>query len=1010
MSPVPPTAAPVGPTMSPVSPTATPIRPTAAPADPTSAPAGPTRAPGDPTAAPQATPSDAPTQGPSAPPTAGPSAVPSALPTNPPTGSPSSIPSMTPSPVPTTTPSASPSGGPSAPPTQTPSSPPSSAPSQGPSAAPSRRPTASPTVPPSYTPTSLPTGAPSQGPSVPPTLGPSSPPSATPTQVPSTPPTQSPSALPSFSPSAGPSGPPSGAPLQPPSSVPSQTPSLMPSVPPTAVPISPPSAAPSSPSPSAAPTQAPSADPSAPPVPAPSTPPSAAPNTSAPISPPSRTPSAKPIIPKSAAVAGGAADASSGVALIAGAPAAAQAGRLTAVTEGCKPTVDAHEEDPELALLFHPTGVRIPGSASPALAGCIVMNTAIIAGAALLAFAASAALQRAKGLKWWEAQGMLRVPTGPVMVAVVLLQGPVFAAAHLLRRADGAADALLALAGIAAGLSLPLLILRAGRLSQEQAVYKLDPKAAKGFARIWLGPGEWLSIRNLRVERWGAAFRAVLPGKYPLLAMDMVLTYVALVSGGLGGGSCTACAVMRMGDVVVAGLLSVYMLRARPFARPLRLPLTLAAQGCLAAGSLALAIGYLAGECPSDPPANSGIAGVFLTAAGFLVLGTAVVDATCVLRGIQLGRRTQLAATLAQFQKLAELNPKNSGEIDKEDLREYMAEHHNVPDEEFEREFAKMDTDRSGALSLHEFITNEGVFWRLARPEGQQNRSVRGPKGDGGEMEGATPLLPLGDSYSGGRGHPSRLRNARRVDSIASAGGDSVRSRGSRSPRVRRAIVVSGAGLPALNGEYALTHRQRSSMHMRPYRNRNGALLTHEAGSGWRIEAPPHMGLSPRRSLPTDLPAGIGDNVAYWHSGLPALGDTAPSDGWELGPLGVAPAPSVTQGPEELPQPSWAGGTVAGLEQQGSFGPMASSSRRLLRSMPSQPRRARPGGASTPRGFAPRESFQALSEMAELEAAESSWAPRGSPHERRHSPTLSPRGSRPTRARPGLSLTTSGSM
>eukprot|EP00662_Eupelagonemidae_sp_cell21_P027384 gene27384-5283_t len=134
------------------------------------------------------------------------------------------------------------------------------------------------------------------------------------------------------------------------------------------------------------------------------------------------------------------------------------------------------------------------------------------------------------------------------MAVALLTPGPAFAGARMLR-AGGAWAA----AGFAAcmwALVLPVWVLREGRVSQGLAVYKLDPAARHGWKRLWLGPGEWLSVpdKGRRVERWGVSMRSALPWKHWVLALDILLTQLSSILAGAGGGGCRACAALRAGN------------------------------------------------------------------------------------------------------------------------------------------------------------------------------------------------------------------------------------------------------------------------------------------------------------------------------------------------------------------------------------------------------------------------------------------------------------------------------
>eukprot|EP00662_Eupelagonemidae_sp_cell21_P029421 gene29421-37212_t len=186
--------------------------------------------------------------------------------------------------------------------------------------------------------------------------------------------------------------------------------------------------------------------------------------------------------------------------LLASAPAAAQVGRLVALMQGgcanarvpgwvgpvapTTPTIRGAAqgcidggggEEEELSTVFHPTGLELHGFPLPAHAGCVVGNAVLCACVCAvchaLAAAAGALLRRGHLLKggvfafmnysalpsprMWRVDGeqglsstkhaphgLLRVPSVPVAVWVVLSQGATMAGGRLLRHGGGGAAAL----------------------------------------------------------------------------------------------------------------------------------------------------------------------------------------------------------------------------------------------------------------------------------------------------------------------------------------------------------------------------------------------------------------------------------------------------------------------------------------------------------------------------------------------------------------------------------------
>eukprot|EP00662_Eupelagonemidae_sp_cell21_P022529 gene22529-13176_t len=91
-----------------------------------------------------------------------------------------------------------------------------------------------------------------------------------------------------------------------------------------------------------------------------------------------------------------------------------------------------------LPALLHPTGLELPGAGREGRSGnlrgpripgghaLVAANIGLVAGAAALAAAASAAAAAAAGRARWEVEGLLRVPTVPVVAWLVLAQGSTY--------------------------------------------------------------------------------------------------------------------------------------------------------------------------------------------------------------------------------------------------------------------------------------------------------------------------------------------------------------------------------------------------------------------------------------------------------------------------------------------------------------------------------------------------------------------------------------------------------
>eukprot|EP01062_Namystynia_karyoxenos_P035636 TRINITY_DN26067_c0_g1_i1.p1 TRINITY_DN26067_c0_g1~~TRINITY_DN26067_c0_g1_i1.p1 ORF type:complete len:1486 (+),score=195.57 TRINITY_DN26067_c0_g1_i1:65-4459(+) len=926
----PPSQSPLGPTPSPVNPTESPTlppsaSPTAAPSlAPSRSPLGPTPSPIDPTESPTMLPTQAPTRSPStAPsqsplgptpspisPTSAPSELPSLVPSGAPSEGPTAAPSAAPLP-PTAAPSSAPSAAPSGPPLH-PSQSPSAAPSPAPSAAPSNAPSFAPTRAPSGSPSRLPTARPSAPPSVSPSVAPSLPPSVPPSPAPTTSPSRAPTARPSVPPSPHPSQPPTLRPSAGPTRDPTTSPTSAPSWGPSAAPSVPPSLSPSR-RPSAAPSRAPTAGPSAAPSGGPSRPPSAAPSavpslppsggpTAPPTAAPSNPPSASPLFPPTSVptlTPDDGADPTSGVVATSGTLAAlpaasvasaAQSSRLALLAAGCT-AADISKEDLPFAL--HPTGLEIRGQPLPKHAGCVAMAIALFCGLTVFHLGAATALSQARHVAMEHAQGMLRAPTFSMILGIVLSQGGTFCGGRLLKLSAGdVVSLILGVIAVLMGLCGTLGLLRFGRAGSQGAVYKQDRSTRGRCARSWLGPGEWLSLdHSWAVERLGGAFRAALPERHAVLALDCLTAQVAMLSAGLGGGSCSACAAGRMVDIVLSLLFTAYLLLRAPYARPVRLPLTVASQLFLAAGSGALGLGFFSPECEGGASRLPGhtAATVLLTASGVCTVLVLLLDGSAALRVMQLRRRPQLLEAVMHFRAA----DADSTGLTAAQLHAVLEEQwgRRISETELQQLFKVVDTDCSGFISLREFLAAEHLFWDVG--EGAPQRTPQLANSIATES-------PLTASASIQRSVSCSTAPRRR-------GGPCTPKHGPQTPRRRKArekgreqradtregleLSVSGAGTSRVNGIYDPATPPASSRRL--WRQRHGGTVVSQSPRGsWVM-----VSVRPKEDdLALAAAAAIadpGDDQGCFYRASADGSAVPPRAGWTPGPRGIPPAPSV---------------------------------------------------------------------------------------------------------------------
>ncbi|KAJ9455311.1 hypothetical protein DIPPA_33523 [Diplonema papillatum] len=185
------------------------------------------------------------------------------------------------------------------------------------------------------------------------------------------------------------------------------------------------------------------------------------------------------------------------------------ASRLLLVTAGCH----VKGEDQDLPRAFHPTGVSVDGSQA---LGMVHGNFALMAGFSTLCYLvlkfAQVAGERAfpKLFEGLDTQGVMRLPSAPLMVFTFLYQGTTFGAVMLLMEPPHLIGFFAGLLSFVLCAAVPMCVFyRMHRSVPAQAVYLLDD-VYKG--KIWafvIGPGEWVSVqrKNHWVNRYASVMR-----------------------------------------------------------------------------------------------------------------------------------------------------------------------------------------------------------------------------------------------------------------------------------------------------------------------------------------------------------------------------------------------------------------------------------------------------------------------------------------------------------------------
>ncbi|KAJ9455301.1 hypothetical protein DIPPA_33516 [Diplonema papillatum] len=185
------------------------------------------------------------------------------------------------------------------------------------------------------------------------------------------------------------------------------------------------------------------------------------------------------------------------------------ASRLLLVTAGCH----VKGEDQDLPRAFHPTGVSVDGSQA---LGMVLGNFALMAVFSTICYLvlkfAQVAGERAfpKLFEGLDTQGLMRLPSAPLMVFTFLYQGTTFGAVMLLMEPPHPIGFCAGVFSFVLCAAVPMgVFYRMHRSVPAKAVYLLDD-VYKG--KIWafvIGPGEWVSVqrKNHWVNRYASVMR-----------------------------------------------------------------------------------------------------------------------------------------------------------------------------------------------------------------------------------------------------------------------------------------------------------------------------------------------------------------------------------------------------------------------------------------------------------------------------------------------------------------------
>ncbi|KAJ9446825.1 hypothetical protein DIPPA_24709 [Diplonema papillatum] len=186
--------------------------------------------------------------------------------------------------------------------------------------------------------------------------------------------------------------------------------------------------------------------------------------------------------------------------------------RLTVLAGRCF----IRQEENDLPMLVSPTRLTLPGR-NGVFSGCLVGNTALLAAGVMLRLALSSlcAVEAVRGAFDIPTEdnktGFISVSAWSLMVFILLYQGFSSCGVMLLFHADRVWEVLLGLAALASVVGMPFVGLRMIRsvVDENKAKHAMDPK--KSCWTGLLGTGEWVSLWESSVERYGCLFQQYLP-------------------------------------------------------------------------------------------------------------------------------------------------------------------------------------------------------------------------------------------------------------------------------------------------------------------------------------------------------------------------------------------------------------------------------------------------------------------------------------------------------------------
>ncbi|KAJ9446824.1 hypothetical protein DIPPA_24715 [Diplonema papillatum] len=269
------------------------------------------------------------------------------------------------------------------------------------------------------------------------------------------------------------------------------------------------------------------------------------------------------------------------------------AARLSVLTGRCF----IREEKNDLSILLSPTRLTLSGR-NGGLTGCLVGNTALLIAGVMLRLALSSlcgveVIRDVFGIPIEDHKtGFITVSAWSLMLFALLYQGFSTCGVVLLFHADGVWEALLGLAALASVVVVPFIGLRMIRsvVDEIKAKHVIDPK--KSCWTWLLGPGEWVSLRESSVERYGCLFQQYLPtAVFFFFVFECSLSLCFAFIEAVYVETWVQCGYKKVALLLVNAVYGLHLMRLMPHRLPFvnGLELVVFALACVGLGTAAVA-------------------------------------------------------------------------------------------------------------------------------------------------------------------------------------------------------------------------------------------------------------------------------------------------------------------------------------------------------------------------------------------------------------------------------------